>query len=239
MASISGMVEVRADSEICLNKCTTHECYRGTGEVEGCPMSQHSAYLDSNHECKLCLRCVRNCPNDAVKVNLRVPAREVWHLVRVNQGFVVFIGVALGILVPIMCFGSLHQVWPEDVWRMKFSMAYWGTAILAGIITWLIARPFREKAAPRRIKLVFAFIPVVIAGFIAYQLYFLPGAKVILVGLGHITSMGKDHVSYIPALWVAQAGALLMGTIFTALAIIMVIIRTKRVAAANRMTEKN
>lgn len=234
MASISGMVEVRADSEICLNKCTTHECYRGTGEVEGCPMSQHSAFLDSNQACKLCFRCVRNCPNDAVKVNLRVPAREVWHLVRVNQGFALFIGVALGILAPILYFGPLHGVWPEDRWRFWFSVTYWGTAVLTGLITWFIARPFREKAAPRRIKLVFAFIPVVIAGLIAYQLHFLPGAKSVLIGLGYIPRMGADGVFYIPLLRAGQAGAAFMGVLLTGFTIVMVLLRTGKLK--NRRT---
>ncbi|MFZ3372395.1 MAG: cyclic nucleotide-binding domain-containing protein, partial [Desulfitobacteriaceae bacterium] len=67
-ASIGSMVEVRADADVCLNKCTTFECYVGKDRVAGCPMSQHLPYLDNNLNCKLCFNCVRNCPNGSVQV---------------------------------------------------------------------------------------------------------------------------------------------------------------------------
>ncbi|HEX3033311.1 MAG TPA: cyclic nucleotide-binding domain-containing protein, partial [Bacillota bacterium] len=79
MASIGSFAEVRADTNVCINKCTTFDCYRGTAQLEGCPMSMQLPYVDNNLACKLCFNCVRNCPNGAVQVNLRVPARDVWH----------------------------------------------------------------------------------------------------------------------------------------------------------------
>ncbi|GAB6171870.1 sigma 54-interacting transcriptional regulator [Paradesulfitobacterium aromaticivorans] len=226
-ASIGAMLEVRADATVCLNKCTTHECYVGTGEIAGCPMSQHLPYLDNNLSCKLCFNCVRNCPNGAVQLNLRVPAREVWHLVRVNQGYAIFIAVVLAILIPLNYFEPLIGVWPPEQWRAAFSLSYWGAALAAGVFTWLIAEPFKKKAATRRVKLVFAFIPLVLAGHIVYQLHFVPGATSLMLGVGLKNSLGITQAVYIPAYQVGQALAVGIGALLTVVTVVLVVLRAK------------
>jgi polyferredoxin len=237
-ASIGSAIEIRADPTVCLNKCTTHECYVGNGSIPGCPMFQHLPYVDNNLACKLCLNCVRNCPNGSVQLNLRVPAREVWHLVRVNQGFAVFIGVILAILVPLIYFETMQYTWPVSVWRLWFSLAYWGTAVSAGLITWFIAKPFKTQATSRRVKLVFAFIPLVLAGHIIYQLHFIVGGNSIFLGLGLKTPAGIQQVFYVSAFAVGATMAILIGLLLTAFAIIMVILRAKEKLAKKSNTIK-
>lgn len=228
MASVGGMLEVRADATVCLNKCTTHECYRGTKDIPGCPMSQYTPFVDNNIACKLCLNCARNCPNGAVQVNLRVPAREVWHLVRVNQGFTIFIGVSLAVLIPIIYFEQLYFIWPLHTWQLWFSIAFWGTALTAGGLTWMIARPFKNKAASRRIKLVFAFIPLVLAGYTVYQLHFLPGVGSIMFGLVYKSPQSNPHSLYIPALTALRVLAVIIGLLITGFTVIMVLLRSRQ-----------
>ena len=226
-ASIGSALEIRSDPTVCINKCTTHECYVGNGSNPGCPMFQHLPFVDNNLACKFCFNCVRNCPNGSVQLNLRVPAREVWHLVRVNQGFAVFIGVILAVLVPLNYFEAVQQVWPVSAWRLCFSLAYWGTAASAGLITWLIAKPFKTKATSRRIKLVFSFIPLVLAGHIIYQLNYLIGADSIFLGLGFKTPAGINQIFFVPAFEVGATIAISIGLLLTTFAFIMVILRTK------------
>lgn len=228
MASIGSMLEIRADAAVCLNKCTTLDCYRGSAEAPGCPMAQHLPYLDNNIACKLCFNCVRNCPNSSVKLNLRFPAREVWHMVRVNQGFVLFTIAALAILVPIQYFEHFHS----SKFGLWFSLTYWGTALVSGLLTWLLAQPFKTKAASRRIKVVFSMIPLVLAGHIIYRLGLLPGINSILLGLGIITSKGQVHTFYLPAynlgLWIAA----FTGTVLSLFSISMVLLRTRSAKSA-------
>lgn len=228
IASINSMLEVRSDTDICLNKCTSHECYRGTKQVQGCPMSQFAPFLDSNLDCKFCLRCVRTCPNNAVKVNLRLPAREIWHLLRVNQGFVIFIGVALAILAPITYFEPFHNIWPNGVWLFWFSLSYWGTALFAGLLTWLIVSPYKTKGATLRVKLVFACIPMVVAGYIAYQLHFAPGAHTLLLGFASTASGTTKDFFMVPALRVGQIIGSFLGLLLSGVALIMVILGNKK-----------
>lgn len=225
-ASIGSMLEVRADATVCLNKCTTFECYVGKGNVSGCPMSQHLPFLDNNLDCKLCFNCVRNCPNGSVQVNLRLAGREVWHLVRVNQGYVVFIGVMLAILVPLNYFAPLQKVWPATTWRVWFSLCYWGAGLAGGMLTWMIAKPFKTKAASRRIKLVFACTPLVLAGHIMYQVGFIPGVRSLLFGIGYESPSGLLSF-YIPATVMAYGIAATFGLVLTGITVALVLLNTK------------
>ena len=230
-ASVGSMLEVRADATVCLNKCTTFECYVGQGNVPGCPMSQHLPFLDNNLDCKLCFNCVRNCPNGSVQVNLRLAGREVWHLVRVNQGYVVFIGVMLAILVPLNYFAPLHGIWPSTSWEVWFSLCYWGAGLTGGMLAWIIAKPFKTKAASLRIKLVFALTPLVLAGHIMYQVAYIPGIRSLLFGVSYETQAGL--LSYnIPATVLAHGIATTFGLVLTGITIALVMLHTKEKRAA-------
>ncbi|MBC2723504.1 cyclic nucleotide-binding domain-containing protein [Desulfosporosinus sp.] len=225
-ASVGSMLEIRADASVCLNKCTTFECYVGTENAAGCPMSQHLPFLDNNLDCKLCFNCVRNCPNGSVQVNLRLAGREVWHLVRVNQGYVVFIGVMLGILGPLNYFSSSEILGATTSWKALFSLSYWGAGITGGILAWMIAKPFKTKAASLRVKLVFAFTPLVLAGHIMYQVAYIPGIHSLFLGLGYKVQSGLQSF-YIPATVIVQGIATIFGLLLTGITIALVLLRTK------------
>ena len=225
--SIGSMLEVRADAAVCLNKCTTFECYVGKGKVPGCPMSQHLPFLDNNLDCKLCFNCVRNCPNGSVQVNLRLAGREVWHLVRVNQGYVVFIGVMLAILIPLNYFEPLQKIWSPTLWNVWFSVYYWAVGIAGGMLAWLIAKPFKTKAASLRVKLVFGLTPIVLAGHIMYQVAFIPGIHSVILGGGYITSEGL-LTYYLPATGLAQGIAAVFGLVLTSITVTILMTSTKK-----------
>ncbi len=73
----TSVLELRADSNVCLSRCSSHECYYGTRMAEGCAFGQVVATLHSNQFCKICGNCVKNCPYDSVKLNLRIPGSEL------------------------------------------------------------------------------------------------------------------------------------------------------------------
>lgn len=226
IASVGSMLEVRADPAVCLNKCTTFDCYVGTKGVSGCPMSQHLPFLDNNLDCKLCFNCVRNCPNGSVQVNLRLAGREVWNLVRVNQGFVVFIGVMLAILIPLYYFAEFQQVEVSSAWKVWFSLCFWGAGLMGGGLGWLLAKPFKTKAASLRVKIAFAFTPLVLAGHIMYQISFVPGIRQLFLGIGYAAQGGFQFVP-IPALVLAQGIAIAFGLVLTGISIALVLWRRK------------
>ncbi|MEA4901985.1 cyclic nucleotide-binding domain-containing protein [Desulfitobacterium sp.] len=226
-ASIGSLIEVRSDPAVCLNKCTTFDCYVGKGDIKGCPMSQHLPYLDNNLDCKLCFNCVRNCPHESVQVNLRFPAREVWHLKRVNQGYTIFIGMLFAILFPIRYFEPLQKIWPATQWKIAFTLAYILAAFVGGLLGWWLGKPFKTKAASKRIKLVFALTPFVLAGHIIYQMNFIPGIQDLTLGLSRqtLTGIQAASVSVTTALKVMVA---ITGVVLTTLTVIIVLVKQQK-----------
>ncbi|QGG48637.1 cyclic nucleotide-binding domain-containing protein [Heliorestis convoluta] len=221
VASMSSLIEVRAETSLCLNQCTTFDCYKGKGQIAGCPMSQHLAYLDNNIDCKLCLNCVRNCPNDAVEVNLRIPGRELWQLVRVNQGYVIFVAALVAILVPIFFFDSvLPSIEAFDDW-FRFSLLYWGSALLAGAFTYGIIKPFQRKGASKKVQFFFALVPLLFAGHGIYHLQYFPILETVLLAMARLDGEMLQTM-YIPVVRLSQLMVLIAGVNFTILFLFLV-----------------
>jgi ferredoxin len=77
--SRSGALKVQATPDIC-KTCKVQSCYKGYEGVEGCPMFQFPRTMESSAECNICGNCVKNCPNNSVKITTRVPTKELWGL---------------------------------------------------------------------------------------------------------------------------------------------------------------
>jgi polyferredoxin len=75
----SGAVKVQATPDIC-KTCKVQSCYKGTEKVEGCPMFQFPRTMESSAECNICGNCVKNCPNNSIKIETRIPTKELWGL---------------------------------------------------------------------------------------------------------------------------------------------------------------
>lgn len=221
VASIGSALEVRSNATVCLNQCTSYECYRGNRSkgITGCPTSQYMPYVDNNLDCIMCFQCARICPNDAVQLNLRVPAREVWDASRINQGFVLFVAAALAALGPLFYFQTVGRALTD--WRLWYSLSYWGAIIAAITITWLIARPFQTEVPSRRIRLIFALIPLVFAGYMVYQLHYVPGAGSLVLGLVWQTAKGTNGF-YVSGLVIGQVLATFAGLAVSAFTVVKV-----------------
>lgn len=226
VASIAGLLEVRSNTTVCLNKCTSYECYRGseTKGISGCPTSQYMPSVDNNLDCLLCLQCARVCPNDAVQLNVRIPAREVWTGARIRQGFIIFIAAGFAALGPLLYFQMAGREMHE--WRLWFSLSYWGAIIPAVALTWLIARPLQEEFALKRVRLIFALIPLVLAGYMVYQLRFVPGAGSVMLGLGWKTVEGTTGY-YVSGLLAGQIWAVITGLAVTAFTIAKILLHDR------------
>lgn len=185
ICSMAAPVELRSKSDICRHKCTTYNCYKGTVQRQGCPLFQHLSFVDNNVACKLCLRCVLNCPNDAVRLNLRPPAREIWSASHINRGLVIFVLVFASLLLPIGFYEKWGVSIPQNI--AGFSAFYWGTVCLAAFAGWLFIRKrlTAEESLPI-IRTLFCLIPLVWGAHFAYQLQFVPMLPKLLLYLHHL-----------------------------------------------------
>lgn len=76
--SMPSIIELRANSQVCLNRCGDHACYAGDDEAAGCPMFRHPFLVDNNRDCILCGQCVKNCRLNSIHLNLRLAPQELW-----------------------------------------------------------------------------------------------------------------------------------------------------------------
>jgi polyferredoxin len=76
----ASVVQITAKPSVCASTCTTHECFKGTGEIPGCTVFHHPLEAKQAHRCKLCLDCLRSCPHHSANPQIRAPLMAVWRL---------------------------------------------------------------------------------------------------------------------------------------------------------------
>jgi polyferredoxin len=78
--SRTGMLALRADTDICATCTAKAACYNGTDTVAACPLFSFPRTMDSSSNCNLCANCIKSCPNDAISIRVRKPTHELWFL---------------------------------------------------------------------------------------------------------------------------------------------------------------
>ncbi len=78
--AMPSILELRANRHLCLNRCRQHACFGSDNEQEGCPMFRHPFLVDNNRDCILCARCIKNCRDNSIHLNLRLAPQELWDL---------------------------------------------------------------------------------------------------------------------------------------------------------------
>jgi len=218
----TALVELRADRSVCLSHCGTHECYHGTVRSEGCPFGQVTATLHSNQYCKICGSCVKNCPYDAIKLNLRLPGNELWEMrhVRTGTGFLV-LGLMGGWLSDMITrLPSYHGLtaWIPGPGIVKFTVMYVG--IIAGLNLLCMAaaalshRMYKEGFFENYARFALALLPLTCMGFFAFHAYYLvelvTHLPALLTESLHITVLGDSTIE-VPRRATLLAQYLLLG----------------------------
>jgi transcriptional regulator with AAA-type ATPase domain/polyferredoxin len=73
-------VQLTAKPSVCASSCTTHACYKGNDELEGCPVYHHPLEGKQAYRCKLCFDCLHACPHHSANLQLRPPLAATWRL---------------------------------------------------------------------------------------------------------------------------------------------------------------
>lgn len=76
--SMPAIVELRSNRHVCLNRCKEHSCFAGDTAVPGCPMFRHPYLVDNNRDCIMCGKCIKNCNNSSIQLNVRLSPEELW-----------------------------------------------------------------------------------------------------------------------------------------------------------------
>lgn len=186
-------VEIRGDNEKC-RQCRTLECYRGDGRTPGCPMFLAVRNLDSSRYCNLCANCIKSCPHDAVKLNLRSPGYELQGYGHPRLDVAVLAAALVGIVllqnaVMLERWQTL-QAWLVSVtgWSpvVVLSLSVLAMTFLPVAILWLTALTAGGARSAGRLFAAFglALVPLNLGTHVAHNLLHLLAEGKLLYWLG-------------------------------------------------------
>jgi ferredoxin len=211
--------------------CKSPVCYKGNGTVAGCPMFVFPRTMDTTAECNLCGECVKSCPNDSIRISLRLPGEELWSVQRSKFPVSFLAAVIMGIVfvqnitmlqvwnVVLDWFGRLLGVHSYPV---TFTVTFLvlmaipvGLMLLAGVVA---GRANGRSMSANFARFGYAIIPLDMAAHIAHNLFhLLAEGKTIgftALGLFGIGSHGKSAALLDPAtIQVLQYGLIGLGMV--------------------------
>ncbi len=205
--SMASLVELRANRDLCTNRCRTHACYKGSSKSPGCPMYDHPFMIDNNRDCTLCGNCIKNCENQSIQLNMRIAPDELWTIqkFRLADSFLI---IALGtILLFFIKHNEFHYfvrfVYSENFTGNIFSEKFLSSLIFISIIfvSWLLyslLSYFQTKLSNATFSdnisaLSYGFIPLVLGGYMSYYLeIFVSHALLIFSGFLWLFNYKKD-----------------------------------------------
>jgi DNA-binding NtrC family response regulator/ferredoxin len=173
-ASIAPVV-LRGNSNVCLSQCRTHDCVKDSN----CPMDLHPSSPRTNHDCILCLSCVKSCTHRAIHVDARLPGHGIltqkdWDFSRS------FFSVLLAASVPAATLSA--WITTSDASRTPALASLAGlpgisvltfvgiTAVFLGVVFLASAVAGRKDARNIFVYAGYAYLPLAFAGF--FSIYF-------------------------------------------------------------------
>ncbi|WNF36500.1 4Fe-4S binding protein [Bacillaceae bacterium IKA-2] len=184
--SRAGMLELRGNEDVC-RTCKTQSCYKGSEKAEACNMFQYVRTMDSMDECNLCGDCVKNCPNDSIRISPRKPTMELWGIKKpiLEHSFLaaVIMGIVLVQNVTMLAvwndiLAGIGTVTRTENFIVNFTIAFI-IAMAIPIGTLWYASKIATKTYLNTTTLLnftrfgYAYIPIDLAGHIGHNLFHL------------------------------------------------------------------
>jgi polyferredoxin len=227
----AGMLQLRANTDICATCKSKAACFNGNEKGPGCPMFEFPRTMDTNARCTLCAACVKTCPNGAITLSWRKPTKELWFIrnPKFEEAFLaaVIMGIVfvqnftmLEVWEPIL--GSLQTVTGTDSYAVNFTITFIiAMALPIGLLmaAAAAARKFnKDTFVGNFAKFGYAIIPLDIAGHIAHNLFHLlaEGKAVVYTALetaGQQVEAGSTALVSTPVIQMLQYGLIFLGVL--------------------------
>jgi ferredoxin len=182
----AGMVELRADQNICATCTSRAACYNGTATVPGCPLFSFPRTMDTTANCSLCANCIKACPNDAIQIRVRKPVSELWFIrtPRVEESFLAMAIMGIVLIQNITMLGIWSQTldWVAAhtgvtdlavVFTVAFAIAVAAPVALLGVVSRVAATGNGTRTWTNFARFGYALIPLDIAAHLAHNLFHL------------------------------------------------------------------
>ncbi|MBU3181201.1 4Fe-4S binding protein [Clostridium psychrophilum] len=228
--SRAGMLELRGTPEVC-KKCKTASCYKGTPEVPGCPMFEFPKTMESSAECNLCGNCVKNCPNNSIRISPRTPTKELWNIKKpkIEVAFLAIVIMGIVFVQNITMLNiwnqllhSLENILGTTNYYITFTVTFFIAMLVPVVLlllTGLIAKKFNKASIIENFaRFGYAVIPLDLAGHIAHNLFHLlaEGKSVVYTAMelfGMSAHGASTAILSSPTIQVLQYIIIVIGTI--------------------------
>jgi len=184
--SRSGMVQLRANQDICATCKSKAACFNGSAAAPPCPLFEFPRQLDDSANCVLCANCIKNCPNGAIEVTVRPPTKELWFIAkpRLEAAFlaVAIMGIVFIQNVTMLGFwgdveAAIGSFVGTDakavVYSVVFAAAIASTVGLLYLASMVVSRVDGAGAWKNFARFGYAIIPLDVAGHVAHNLFHL------------------------------------------------------------------
>ncbi|MCP4253141.1 MAG: cyclic nucleotide-binding domain-containing protein [Candidatus Scalindua sp.] len=163
--SMSSLIEIRANRNVCTTICTTHDCFKGSEKAAPCPMFLHLQFLSDNRDCKVCLNCIKNCTHLATRLNLRIPGAEISSLKQPSLPGAIFSIILSGLLVAeIVARTNIIQA----NYPLIFSTSIFLALALSLTINYFTALILEKTVTDHLKHFGYTLIPLILFGFISH-----------------------------------------------------------------------
>ncbi|MGN8245153.1 4Fe-4S binding protein [Cellulomonas soli] len=182
----TGMVELRADAEVCRTCTAKAACYNGTEKVAGCPLFTFPRTMEDSANCNLCANCVKSCPNDAITIRVRKPTSELWFLdkPRLEQSALAMAIMGIVLIQNVTMLSIWQDVLDEIaaltgitsypvIFTLAFALAVSLPLGLLALASRVAARANLESTWQNFARFGYALIPLDVAGHLAHNLFHL------------------------------------------------------------------
>lgn len=182
----TGMVALRADTDICATCKSKAACFNGTEKVAGCPLFSFPRTMDSNANCNLCANCIKSCPNDAITLTLRKPTQELWflRLPKIEESFLAMAIMGIVLIQNV----TMLKIWTQILTAVEritgvsnyafiFTIVFAvGVSIPVGLLAIagkVAGEANLESTRQNFARFGYALIPLDVAGHVAHNLFHL------------------------------------------------------------------
>ncbi|GAA3823902.1 4Fe-4S binding protein [Cellulomonas soli] len=182
----TGMVELRADADVCRTCTAKAACYNGTEKVAGCPLFTFPRTMEDSANCNLCANCVKSCPNDAITIRVRKPTSELWFLdkPRLEQSALAMAIMGIVLIQNVTMLSIWQDVLDEIadltgvtsypvIFTVAFALAVSLPLGLLALASRVAAQANLESTWQNFARFGYALIPLDVAGHLAHNLFHL------------------------------------------------------------------
>ncbi len=207
--SMPAILELRANQHVCLKQCRNHSCFAGDAVSPGCPMFRHPYLVDNNRDCIMCGKCIKNCSNGSIQLNVRLAPEELWgqgtprkadSFLIVSMGAILF-PFALNakfseLTVQLVSFSARNGLVISDY--IAASILFFGLIILFQVGYFLLVEAqclvVKMNKKLFRPLLGYGFIPLILGGYLAFHLeIFIRGARRIVPNIREILDLTYSY----------------------------------------------